>query len=477
MPLVQIPTVLGAGISVTSGSGSPEGIVTAGRGSKYLQTDRGTTWRKLTASGNTGWIRDDLAVFNVKDYGAKADGSDDTSAIQAAIDAANTAGGGIVFVPAGSYTVTTLKFYSLITIRGAGASAGGSAVSQIYQPSATAPILQPNNPAVSTKGFAFEDIALSAFGNTNNTGGIDLTGCALFDIDRVHVSGCKVYGIRVIGISPAGSNGFANISRVVIQSMDSAATAWLFGSNTTTDQPDAMYFYGCYTNATCKFIGYTGPIGGNGPGNHTWVACRFEGGSSAQTLIDSDARGMGAIFYTCRFELFGGNATLNLVGTAFTGGVQFYGTTISTSGGTLTINDTGAVPTQWFGCGASAGGVGRYPTQLGYAILNRTKIAAAGASFTPNLGEANDFVFPANANPTINAMFTTGFPANQTNIMCITIKNTTGGAITTTWNAFYHLAGAWVDPAAGKQRSIWFRYDQAATLAYEISRSAADVTT
>ncbi len=46
------------------------------------------------------------AIFNVKAYGATANGtSDDTAAIQTAIDAATKAHGGIVYFPAGSYTL------------------------------------------------------------------------------------------------------------------------------------------------------------------------------------------------------------------------------------------------------------------------------------------------------------------------------------------------------------------------------------
>lgn len=50
----------------------------------------------------------DGAPFNVFDYGAIADGvTNDTVAIQSAIDAANDAGGGTVLLPAGTYLVST----------------------------------------------------------------------------------------------------------------------------------------------------------------------------------------------------------------------------------------------------------------------------------------------------------------------------------------------------------------------------------
>jgi parallel beta-helix repeat protein len=46
-------------------------------------------------------------IFNVQNFGAKGDGiTDDTAAIQAAIDAAAAAGGGQVYVPAGTYIVS-----------------------------------------------------------------------------------------------------------------------------------------------------------------------------------------------------------------------------------------------------------------------------------------------------------------------------------------------------------------------------------
>jgi len=62
-------------------------------------------------------------VYNVRDYGATGNGTtDDTAAIQDAIDAAGAASGGVVFLPPGTYIVSdTLTFYyPRVFFRGAG---------------------------------------------------------------------------------------------------------------------------------------------------------------------------------------------------------------------------------------------------------------------------------------------------------------------------------------------------------------------
>lgn len=60
------------------------------------------------------------AFYNVKDYGAAGDGStDDATAIQAAITAANSAGGGTVYFPSGDYvTDSMITLYSDIELLG-----------------------------------------------------------------------------------------------------------------------------------------------------------------------------------------------------------------------------------------------------------------------------------------------------------------------------------------------------------------------
>ncbi len=81
------------------------------------------------------------AVFNVTDYGAEPDDDiDDLPGIQKAVDAAEAAGGGVVFLPRGRYVVNTDRkavkeinvTSSDIVIKGEGASADGTVIHQVH---------------------------------------------------------------------------------------------------------------------------------------------------------------------------------------------------------------------------------------------------------------------------------------------------------------------------------------------------------
>lgn len=62
------------------------------------------------------------SINNVKEFGAVGNGAaDDTAAIQAAVNAAYAAGGGVVFVPKGTYAITTaIKLNSNVHLKGEG---------------------------------------------------------------------------------------------------------------------------------------------------------------------------------------------------------------------------------------------------------------------------------------------------------------------------------------------------------------------
>src|SRR6266567_503515 len=59
----------------------------------------------------------DASTFNVRDYGAKGDGATlDTAALNKAIEACATAGGGQVLVPPGKYLTGTVHLKSDVTL-------------------------------------------------------------------------------------------------------------------------------------------------------------------------------------------------------------------------------------------------------------------------------------------------------------------------------------------------------------------------
>ena len=112
-----------------------------------------------------------LPTFNVKDYGAWGwGGHDDTSAVLAAINAASLAGGGIVYVPKGLYTVnSTLPLLAGVYFQGDGAN-----VSQLSQgATATGPMFQAPSSAAFDRG-GFLDLTLNGK-VTKDTIGVDFT--------------------------------------------------------------------------------------------------------------------------------------------------------------------------------------------------------------------------------------------------------------------------------------------------------------
>lgn len=65
----------------------------------------------------SGAATDFATVYNVKTYGAAGSGNTlDTAAVQKAIDAANGAGGGVVYFPAGKFLSGTITLKSNVTL-------------------------------------------------------------------------------------------------------------------------------------------------------------------------------------------------------------------------------------------------------------------------------------------------------------------------------------------------------------------------
>lgn len=189
-----------------------------------LQVSKGTsfiTLVELTAGGLPAL--DNLAtkimpVANVKhpDYGAAGDGStDDTAAIQAAIDAIEGEGGGIVWIPEGVYKVNTTLQIGAVTgntiLTGAGKGATILKTSHISND-----ILQLGDGSTTRDDISVRDIAFDS--------SVTRTGGAAISLDKVEKT--SVDSVRFINqydnISTAASNSTIHINNLTIT--DTVAT-------------------------------------------------------------------------------------------------------------------------------------------------------------------------------------------------------------------------------------------------------------
>lgn len=181
----------------------------APKGSLLINTATGKWYRKADDGSSTAVEVQSPAVitFNVDDFGAVGDSStDDFAAIQDAINAANTAGGGIVLLSSKTYKCDTAPtWYSNIIFRGIGPS---SVLKMDSSFGAGANFINPN----SLTNITFENFRVDCNGWTGNFGG-SVFYCTAID------------GLNVEGISCINDGGstlrfvadtctFASIDRI-----------------------------------------------------------------------------------------------------------------------------------------------------------------------------------------------------------------------------------------------------------------------
>lgn len=164
-------------------------------------------------------------AYNVKLYGATGDGvTDDTVGIQAAITAATAAGGGIVFVPSGTYVISAALVLGdgvrLIgdgdSYNGTGGSVGKGTV--IDNDGTTTPAIRING----ATGYGFEIAYMHILGNGNTddgiylvpSGGLSPRSASIHDIsiksvgrDGIRLSGYSYINLTNVNIASAGQHG------------------------------------------------------------------------------------------------------------------------------------------------------------------------------------------------------------------------------------------------------------------------------
>lgn len=127
----------------------------------------------LQVSHNSdGTLKNIVTVFDVKDYGAAGDGStDDTTSLQNAINAANAAGGGIVFFPIGNYKITgTLTGYASIWYLGAASSSQSDSGACIKQTGSNIDAIRFTNTTNGILNVIISNLRIQGPGSTTGNG-------------------------------------------------------------------------------------------------------------------------------------------------------------------------------------------------------------------------------------------------------------------------------------------------------------------
>lgn len=196
-----------------------EGVITAG-GAAQLQV---TEWLNVKAV-----------------FGAAGNGTtDDTAAVQAAVSLAETAGGG-VYVPPGTYKITSpLAVTAPFTLLGAGEAATTFTLANGVNDY----LIKFTQVSGAITRARFADFTIS--GNAANQsagGGISAVGAVNCFFERIHFTSCCNWGLALQAI-PAGG-GFGHHNKITGCSFDNAASAGFGGGGWATSS-DENFWSGC----------------------------------------------------------------------------------------------------------------------------------------------------------------------------------------------------------------------------------------
>lgn len=301
-------------------------------------------------------------AYNVVDFGAVGDGStDDTTSIQAAIDAANTASGGAVFFPTGTYLSTKLTLYTAVSLCGISPHAS---ILKLKNSSNTA--LLTTNGFVTTDtstgihSFQIENLGFN--GNTANqssnadSGVVQLYGYN-YSLSNVRIFGGKTVGLYTNWGTAAGApgpNGIAMESRFYnVQTFDNTTDGVVFGGphdslwvSCTSYNNSGIGFNIAPRGNACQFVNchawgssHTFAYSINGT-NVSLINCQAEGAATVQVeILKNDMVWCGGIVFAA-----GGATTGFRFGAASLAGIRIVGTQISactTAGVALQTNDNG----------------------------------------------------------------------------------------------------------------------------------------
>jgi hypothetical protein len=442
-------------------------------------------------------------VFNVKAYGAVGNGTtDDTAAIQSAVDAAWAAGGGTVWFPKATYKLVTnpVKLYS-----GTGATLVGysniellGAGSIITQTSTGVDVIKCLNDVTygaKSENNSIRNLTLSFTGTATNSGnGLYLAqvtaGGPIFKrwtIENVFVADCQgsgKYGFNLEGMEAS------TFSRCKTSLCSNGYFINGGGQGNFTTGTNSTSFLNCYAY-----------MGANGVNGFRMVEATYSSFTSCGTLWTADSIGTAYLleccnsitFTSCGFELDGthtlangykitvnslsyGSGQIKITGgycyqskntkeVWVTGGcnamVDTFQSNSTISGSTGLVVDGTVIES---GCSFPAGrtfdAAAKWRTP---GVTRPQAIDPAGATPTPKAG-TTDFLFVGNAAVNMTVGAPTGTP-DDAQIMEIWYRDNGGGVRTIAHNAIFQNgpANMVTTTVAGKNVREVFQYSTGAT--------------
>jgi polygalacturonase len=248
-------------------------------------------------------------VYNVRDYGAKGDGSAlDTVAVQTAIDSCNRDGGGTVVIPAGTFQVGAVELKSNVTLHiSAGGKLLGSADGKQYHEISAIPLhgdstLEDGNWAllfaVNAKNVTIEGPGTidgqglqfhsptrgtpppSGLGGNKRPYHVLCYKCENLTVRDIDLLDCAYHSVRVIQSRRVHMEGIYIHSRVNTNNdgFHFISAEYVTVSNCTVlSQDDACALFG-----SCKFITVT-----NSVFSTRWSVFRFGGGTATNVAVSN----------------------------------------------------------------------------------------------------------------------------------------------------------------------------------------------
>lgn len=483
------PSGVGGVSSASNSDGTLTISPTTGSVVASLALGHANTWT-AAQTFNAGELLDKgEIVFDVKGFGATGNGStDDTTAIQNAVNACNTAGGGTVWFPAGTYKISTnpIRLYSgttpnivgyqNITLAGAGSS--GTNGSVIQQTTTGVDVIKGLNDAANgaqALNITIKDLCLDFGGTATNSGngiylaqqsagGPSFQGFNLENVSATDCQGSGKYGfnfesIIVSTIDTCVANSCANGFYLNGQSggaFNSVCTSVTLTNCYANMATNGVIGYNCQDNTYISFVGCACDIGANTTGQGYLVGgsasvgfyacgCELDGTHSLTDMweigADSSSNGSSQIgIYNCYG--FQAKSTIDVYVTGVSTGVTIVGfqDNSAVSGSTGLKIDAGSQVTQ-IDCDFS-GAATQYTFATTAAWYTpgqvRTQSVTSSATVTPNIGTTDEQDITAQA-AALTLAAPTGTPINGQKLLVRYHDSGTARAIT--HNAAYVASG------------------------------------